>query len=161
MRTPSQSESKESGVASDWDNPREGAGGLSGGGARAQQGIASMGVGEDLKNSKYVKGVPPKMQDSVSALLGQLEKQNAQPRKDEVLPAIIAAAVLLASALYPLLKPVVNLFTGEDQDDSPGASEDNQSLQDQRAELPVEVCVHAANVRVYVYVQTHIYIRFL
>ena len=121
----------------DWSTEYQGPGGLhkapDKGRRGAQQGIASMGAGGSTRDR-----VPPKMQDTVNALLGQvfnalpvclhvfsctvtrmcrvhayspqLEKQNAQPRKDEILPAIIAAAVLLSSALYPLLRPVVSLF---------------------------------------------------
>ena len=54
------------------------------------------------------------MKDSISGILQQLENQQSQPRRDEVLPAIFAAAVLLAFALYPLLRPVVSLFSKED-----------------------------------------------
>lgn len=102
-------------------------------GGRGQQGIASMGDarsppvrGEDRARAS------PQMQETVSALLGQLESQSVQPRKDNILPAIIAAAVLLASALYPLLRPVVSLFSGSESISYLAGSEQETTRSPQR-----------------------------
>ena len=82
-------------------------------GGAAQQGIASMGAGNEERHGG--KRAPHQhVKDSISGILQQLENQQSQPRRDEVLPAIFAAAVLLAFALYPLLRPVVSLFSKED-----------------------------------------------
>jgi len=109
MQSPESDAGKSQSGPNDWGAPPEegikvaAAGGAAG---RGQKGIASMGA---LNANR----VPAQMQETVSAFLGQLEAQSAQPRKDNVVPAIIAAAVLLASALYPLLRPVVALFSKE------------------------------------------------
>ena len=74
-------------------------------GGGAQQGIAGRGLGGSRKIS-----ASPGVQDPVAELLEQLERQNMQPRRDNIVPAVVAAVVLLFSALYPLLRPVVDLF---------------------------------------------------
>jgi hypothetical protein len=98
-------------------------------GGAAQKGIASMGGGNEGRYGE--KRAPHQhVKDSISGILQQLENQQSQPRRDEVLPAIFAAAVLLAFALYPLLRPVVSLFSKEDSSAAAkDATEEARALQ--------------------------------
>ena len=97
-------------------------------GRGAQQGIAGRGLGGSRKTS-----ASPGVQDPVAELLEQLERQNMQPRRDNIIPAVVAAVVLLFSALYPLLRPVVDLFGEKRQVTEKGQVTERERVTDYKA----------------------------